>query len=215
MVENYYVCPNHPDVKKENPGECPTCGMLLQDRKGNVIGLKIHKKGRKFKESSILSKQQPLVVILTIVFLTTFLFSARDYARGTLIETKVLSSLLGSAMLVFGSLKMFDVKGFAQGFSKYDLIAQRYEIYGFLYPFLQVVLALAFLLDLALVSVGFTTFLLFSISTTGILAKLMKGENEVDVGLGTYIPVPLSYFSLIESLGISVMACVILVHLWL
>jgi len=25
----YYTCPMHPDVKKEEPGPCPICGMDL------------------------------------------------------------------------------------------------------------------------------------------------------------------------------------------
>ena len=39
--------------------------------------------------------------------------------------------------LVFAGFKLMDLKGFAEGYSTYDLLAQRWFGYGYVYPFIE------------------------------------------------------------------------------
>ena len=51
-------------------------------------------------------------------------------------------------------LKLMDVPGFAKSFSKYDLLTQRWSAYGRLYAALEMLIALGFLSNTAMVPTG-------------------------------------------------------------
>lgn len=39
-----YTCPDHQDVVKEHPGNCPKCGMKMTEKKGMSTGVSIQMK---------------------------------------------------------------------------------------------------------------------------------------------------------------------------
>jgi hypothetical protein len=52
---------------------------------------------------------------------------------------------MGFFLVEFSMLKFFNLKGFADGFQMYDLLAKRSRIYAYFYPFIELGLGLAFL----------------------------------------------------------------------
>ena len=61
---------------------------------------------------------------------------------------------MGMAIAMLAMLKLMDVPGFAKSFSKYDLLTQRWSAYGCLYPALEMLIALGFLSNKAMVPTG-------------------------------------------------------------
>jgi hypothetical protein len=52
---------------------------------------------------------------------------------------------MGVFLTVFALLKLFNPAGFADGFEMYDLLAKRARAYGYVYPYLELALGLAYL----------------------------------------------------------------------
>lgn len=75
---------------------------------------------------------------------------------------------MGLAIAMLAMLKLMDIPGFAKSFSKYDLLTQRWPVYGRLYPGLEMVIALGFLANAAM-------------GLTGVLAVLVGISGMVSV----------------------------------
>ena len=56
-----------------------------------------------------------------------------------------MAKFMGGFFLVFGGLKLLDLGGFASAYAKYDLLAAKLPAYGWVYPFVEVSLGLAYL----------------------------------------------------------------------
>jgi glutaredoxin len=61
---------------------------------------------------------------------------------------------MGLAIAMLAMLKLMDVPGFAKSFSKYDLLTQRWPVYGRLYPAIEMLIALGFLSSAAMAATG-------------------------------------------------------------
>jgi len=48
-----YTCPDHPDVVKDQPGNCPKCGMKLVEKKGMSTGV-----SHKMKDSTMMKQDR-------------------------------------------------------------------------------------------------------------------------------------------------------------
>src|SRR5687768_8612330 len=52
---------------------------------------------------------------------------------------------MGSFLLIFSSFKIFNLYGFAEAYSTYDIIARRYLPYAYVYPFIEFALGILYL----------------------------------------------------------------------
>ena len=113
--------------------------------------------------------------------------------------------------LVFSGFKLLDIPGFAQGYSTYDLLAKRWFTYGYIYPFLELLLGLLYIVGFVPPVVSLLTFLLMAFSGTGVAIKLARREKFHCACLGTFLKVPLTKVTLIEDFGMAVMALLMFV----
>jgi hypothetical protein len=112
---------------------------------------------------------------------------------------------MGLFLLQFSALKLFDVRGFAKGFAKYDLLAMRSRPYGLIYPFLELTLALGYLAGGA-TWIYIATFILMGFGALGVLRALAKGLDTNCACLGTTLKVPLSTVAITENVSMAAMA---------
>lgn len=112
--------------------------------------------------------------------------------------------------LVFGAFKMSKLADFAQAYAEYDLIAKRFFAYGYMYPFVEASLGLAYLLNVMPLLVNSITFALMCVSALGVLQKLLKKEQIMCACLGTVFKIPMTYVTLAEDLLMAAMALIML-----
>jgi hypothetical protein len=120
---------------------------------------------------------------------------------------------MGFVLVFFGLIKLNDVKGFADGFAKYDPIAKRFSFYGNMYPYLEVALGALFILQLLVVPSTLITLFIYGASLYGGIRSLLNKEELHCVCLGTYFKLPLSRVTIVESvfmIGMSVWMLVML-----
>lgn len=199
----------HPEVRQDRPGNCPKCGMRLveenQERKTAP-----HQDGTRSLGTSTWKDYTPLAIIVGLILLTSIVLSFRDFQIGDFSITAALSYFMIGFFIVFAGFKLIDLKGFAEGYSTYDLLARRVFAYGYVYPFIELSFGLAMILyptsqPLLLAEVGVMGF-----SGLGVSIKLMKREKFQCVCLGTFLKVPLTKITVFEDFGMVALALVML-----
>lgn len=117
---------------------------------------------------------------------------------------------MGIFLLVFALLKLFDLEGFKDGFAMYDIIAKRSSAYGYVYPFIELGLGLAFLAFIAPTAVYLLTILVFGVGAVGVVTALREGLDIECPCMGNVLSVPLSTVTLTEDGLMIVMAAILL-----
>jgi hypothetical protein len=117
---------------------------------------------------------------------------------------------MGTFLVIFAMFKLFDLRGFAEGFAMYDLIGKRVRAYALAYPFIELGLGLAYLANLNPVITNSILLVVMTIGSIGVLWALRNGLDVACACLGTVLKVPLSTVAVIEDLGMALMAVVML-----
>ncbi|HSX25577.1 MAG TPA: MauE/DoxX family redox-associated membrane protein [Chlamydiales bacterium] len=113
---------------------------------------------------------------------------------------------MGFFFCQFAMLKLFHPEGFAEGFQMYDLIAMRFRSYGYIYPFIELLLGLAYLSYVFPLFIYAVTIIVSLIGAIGVLKALKKGLDLRCACMGTALDVPLSTVTLTEDIAMGIMA---------
>jgi copper chaperone CopZ/uncharacterized membrane protein YphA (DoxX/SURF4 family) len=100
--------------------------------------------------------------------------------------------------LTFSFFKMLDLKGFAQSYAMYDVIAKKIPAWGYVYAFLELSLGLAFALNYAPLYVNGFTALLMAVSLIGVLQSVLNKRQIQCACLGAVFNLPMSTVTIIE-----------------
>lgn len=123
---------------------------------------------------------------------------------------RLMHGYMGVFLFVFALLKTFDLNGFKDGFTMYDLLAKRFHAYAYLYPFVELALALMYMAHFEPTLTYWVTIGLFSFSAIGVINALSEGLDVDCPCMGSALSVPLSTVTLTEDMGMVVMASVLL-----
>lgn len=146
------------------------------------------------QKSSWLSVYKPILLIGLFITGTTLLLQA----GGTFHFMKWMQHFMAAFFLVFSFFKLLDIKGFAESYSSYDILAKRFLAWGYIYPFIELALGIAYLLNLyPLVTAGIT-FAVMSISIIGVLQSVFAKRKIRCACLGAVFNLPMSTITIIE-----------------
>ncbi len=159
--------------------------------------------------SRFLSVYQPIFVIFGValaggIVLTLGASQGFSWAR-------LMQGTMGFFLLPLALLKLLDLTGFVSAFARYDPVTKLFRPYGYLYPFLELGLALAFIAGFWPMAVYGATLVIMGIGAIGIVRVLARGEKLRCACVGTKIDVPLGPVSIAENLGMAMMSVVMLV----
>ncbi len=190
----------HPEVRQEKPGRCPKCGMnlVLEKDAGN--------NNPKQVETNLQGSYAPLFTILGLILLTSFIITV----KGAFNPKEFIANFMAGFFLVFSAFKLIDIKGFAQGYSTYDLLAKKVFGYGYIYPFIELAFGLAMIISPSSRQVLILEIAVMAFSGLGVAIKLLKKEKFQCVCLGTFLKVPLTKVTLIEDFGMAALALALL-----
>jgi hypothetical protein len=149
----------------------------------------------------------PLVVIALLITAGAVAVSVKGGQFSA--ETFLLSFMTGF-FLVFGGFKLMDLLGFAEGYSTYDLLAQRWLPYGYVYPFIELSFGFLMLSGYHPDGLLWTEFGVMAFSGVGVAVKLAKREPFMCACLGTFLKVPLTYVTLVEDFGMALFALLVI-----
>lgn len=150
---------------------------------------------------------KPLLVVLSFCFLLSFAQNHPFSGRSEFF----MPFFMGYFFIFLSLFKFFDLNGFVEGFSMYDIVARRHRVYGYLYPFIEFFLGIAYLTKTGLLLTNIITVGVMLVSGFGVVKSLFSGEKMKCACLGSIINVPLSTVSILENFGMGAMAAYMLI----
>ena len=150
---------------------------------------------------------RPLAVVIGMIALVTVALAVRDQFMGDgwTLQSAIHSFMVGF-FLVFAGFKLVDLRGFAEGYQTYDLLAMKVPAYAYVYPFIELGFGLAMILWPTNVPLLWAEVAVMSFSGLGVAIKLAKKEPFQCACLGTFLKVPLTKVTLIEDFGMAGLA---------
>lgn len=152
---------------------------------------------------STLKKLLPLFSIFGVIALLTLTTITFKQDLGFM---SAMMYMMAYFFLVFGVFKLINLRGFADAYMTYDLVAMRSRVYALAYPFIEVALGLFYLFSLGGVYRDVFTFLVMTIGTIGVWKALQKKGEIPCACLGTVFSVPMTKVTLFENLFMALMA---------
>jgi hypothetical protein len=143
-----------------------------------------------------IKKFLPLIVIFSIIVLFTIIATA---AHGFSIVF-AMRMMMGAFFLIFGGFKIFNLNAFADAYSTYDILAKRSRAYAFVYPFLELLIAVLYFTDIGGIYRDVFTFVLMFVSTIGVVQKIREKEEVPCACLGMVFKIPMTWVTLVEDL---------------
>ncbi|TWT31050.1 Heavy-metal-associated domain protein [Posidoniimonas corsicana] len=159
---------------------------------------------------SWLATYKPLLLIIGYLIGGTAIAGA---AAGVWSAGFLMSVFMGLFFVAFSFFKMLDLAGFAEAYTSYDLIAARWLPYAYVYPFIELGLGVAYLLQVWPVAVNAATLAVMLVSTAGVVNAVARGRDIQCGCLGTMFDLPMSTLTIVEDGTMAVMAAVMLVML--
>lgn len=100
--------------------------------------------------------------------------------------------------LVFSFFKMLNLKGFKNSYVMYDLIAKRFPVWAYIYAFIELILGLAFLVNLFPILSNIIALTVMSISIIGVLQTVLDKKHIQCACLGDVFKLPMSTVTIFE-----------------
>ncbi len=193
-----YWCPSHPEIQSDDPKAiCTKCGTMILIPNPNYHDLEGGAPIPMILPKRKLKDFLPLIVIFSVIILFTVITSVYHSPFDITFSMRM---MMGSFFAIFGLFKVFNLKAFADAYMTYDILAKRSRAYAFVYPFLELLIAILYLTDIGGAYRDIFTFLLMTVSTIGVIQKLRLKEEIPCACLGMVFKLPMTSVTLIEDI---------------
>lgn len=108
--------------------------------------------------------------------------------------------------LVFSFFKLLNLSGFANSYRMYDLIAGKWKTWGYIYPFVELGLGIAYLIHFAPFYTNLATVVVLGISSIGVIESNLNKRKIKCACLGDVFNLPMSTVTIVEDLSMVAMA---------
>ena len=158
------------------------------------------------QEKSKLEQLKPLFLILLYITVASILLHYKDWSW-----REFMLDFMGLFYIVFSFFKMLDLKGFPDSFRMYDPLAKRVPVYAKIYPFIETILGLMFLMRFEINIALIITIVVLGITTIGVTKTLLDKKAIRCACLGTALKLPMTEATFIENAIMLVMAVLMLI----
>jgi hypothetical protein len=149
--------------------------------------------------------------LLLIVAYILGVVSLVELASGEFVWHRAMTHFMAGFFLVFSFFKLLDLRGFADAYQSYDLVAARSRTYAFAYPFIELLLGIAYVLHFQPTLINAVTLVVMLVGLAGVVLTLLARRRVRCACLGTVINLPMSVVTLTEDGLMAAMAAVMLV----
>lgn len=150
---------------------------------------------------SKMQQLRPLLLIFGYLFAAAILLNYKDWDTG-----QAMLDFMGLFYIVFSFFKFLDLKGFPESFRMYDPLAKRLAVYGRVYPFIELLLGVLFLMRWQVTAALIATLLILGVTTVGVSRTLLERKRIRCACLGTVLKLPMTEATFIENAIMLVMA---------
>ncbi len=147
---------------------------------------------------------KPVLLIFAYITGITLLV---EWMQGGFLWMRWMNHFMAGFFLVFSFFKLMNLKGFAESYSMYDVVAKKWNGWGFVYPFIEMALGIAFLTGFNPIVTNAVTFVITTVSIVGVLQSVLNKRKIKCACLGDVFNLPMSTITIIEDvlmIGMSV-----------
>lgn len=145
----------------------------------------------------------PLALILAYLVGVVTLLQWRPGQTGLM---RAMNDFMAGFFLAFSFFKVLDLRGFASAYSSYDAVARRWLGYGYVYPFIELGLGIAYLLGFRPALTNLATLVVMAIGSVGVVQALRAKRKIPCACLGSIFDLPMTMVTVIEDLLMAGMA---------
>ncbi|WP_338793822.1 heavy metal-associated domain-containing protein [Bernardetia sp. MNP-M8] len=190
---------NYRIIEKNN-----TDGIIFEEIKGNpnaVVSEEIDLPNKSF------STYKPLFLIVAFILGTSILvqYPFTDFSGMLLMR-----HFMAGFFIVFAFFKLLNLEGFANSYQMYDIVAAKWKGWGLIYPFVELTLGIAYLINIFPFYVNLITIFVLGISSIGVIKSNLDKKKIKCACLGDVFNLPMSTVTIIEDLSMVAMAVVML-----
>jgi copper chaperone CopZ len=149
----------------------------------------------------------PLFLIVAYIAGATALIG---FATQTTAIPVLMRYFMAGFFLVFSFFKLLDLRGFADAYRSYDVVARAIPAWAFVYPAVELALGAAYLVDFNPMLTNASTLVLMLVGAVGVLKALLDKRAIRCACLGTALNLPMTTITLVEDLGMAAMAAAML-----
>ncbi len=144
---------------------------------------------------SWLETYKPILLIFGYITLATLVV---QFANGTFDAMQWMQQFMAGFFLIFSFFKLLNLKGFAESYAMYDVVAKRFNAWGYIYAFIELWLGIAFLANYQPILTNWITLLVMSISIIGVLQSVLNKKEIQCACLGDVFKLPMTTVTIIE-----------------
>ena len=150
---------------------------------------------------SKIKQLKPLFIILGYILIASILLNYKNWN-----SSNAMLDFMGLFYIIFSFFKILDIKGFSMSFRMYDPLAKKAPIYGYIYPFIEVLLGMMFLIRFEVNIALILTVIILGITTIGVTQTLINKRSIKCACLGTTLNLPMTEATFIENALMIIMA---------
>jgi len=148
---------------------------------------------------------KPLWLIVGLLMLVT---ASLEIENGDVMRW--MRHFMAGFFLVFSFFKLLNVQGFAASYRMYDWIAGVWPGWGYVYPFVELALGMAYLLNIAPVFTHSVTLVLMILGAGSVIQSNLSKKKIQCACLGDVFDLPMSFVTIVEDVLMALMAAVML-----
>ena len=154
---------------------------------------------------SKIKQLKPLFIIIAYILITSILLNVNNWD-----STNAMLDFMGLFYIIFSFFKILDIKGFSLSFRMYDPLAKKISTYGYIYPFIEILLGLMFLTRIEVNMALLITIIILGITSIGVTQTLLNKKTIECACLGTTLKLPMTEATFIENAIMIIMAIILL-----
>jgi copper chaperone CopZ len=147
------------------------------------------------ENGSWLATYKPILLIGAYIIGTTLLLEA---VKGAFHGETWMNNFMAAFFLTFSFFKLLDLKGFAESYATYDVVAKHWLGWGYVYAFIELGLGIAYLINFNPVLTNAVTFIVMGVSIVGVLQSVLNKRKIQCACLGAVFNLPMSTITIIE-----------------
>ncbi len=153
---------------------------------------------------------KPILLIFFYITLITLLVQLSNHHFDTM---QWMQHFMAGFFLVFSFFKLLNLKGFAESYVMYDVVAKRFPAWAYIYAFTELTLGIAYLLNFSPLLTSSVTFVIMGISIIGVLQSVLNKKKIQCACLGAVFNLPMSTVTIIEDALMILMAGTMIIRL--
>lgn len=115
--------------------------------------------------------------------------------------------------IVFAFFKLLNLEGFSNSYRMYDIVANKWNIWGLIYPFVELTLGILYLINVFPFETNVATAIILGVSSIGVIQSNLNKKKIKCACLGDVFNLPMSTVTIVEDLTMVAMALVMLYFL--